>query len=562
MAQLSLLLQTGWHLALTGLPGLAAALYASRRGVRSVPALLALFLAGSGGAGLLGFWSYYGDRVLGETVSYLVPLGSLLLSAWCLYEDRHNRSPVPALGVPLALWALGTFFLVFLGFLHGGTDAPMATSAIRFSHQLPGDNTIPQVYATWFYEHSHHGMPPVASDWHFSDRPPLQEGYALLQRPFGWDPNGLHYEVMAIALQQLWIVGLWALLLAAGVGRGTRALTMVATLLFDLTIVNGFYVWPKMLAAAMLLGSAALLITPLWEEVRRSLWGAALVAALFGLALLAHGATVFGVIALLVVAAARGLPNWRWIGAALAVGMALMVPWFAYQTYGDPPGNRLTKWTLAGVSDPADHRGTLQAIGDSYGEAGFGGTLNHKVDNFVEMAAIGPTRKAFEIAAENPSLTMYVRTIRDVSFFYLLPSLWLLLVAPLVVAVGWSRRTRRPREWAFAVACMAVLAIGLVDWGLICFGNLAARTIIHFGSYLLPIIAVSAAVVGMRSVFPRLALGLVGLNALLGLAIYAPALDPPPGSSYSVLAAMLATASLAVFVAVATLGGRRRAQET
>ena len=47
-----------------------------------------------------------------------------------------------------------------------------------------------------------------------------------------------------------------------------------------------------------------------------------------------------------------------------------MAPWSAYQKYGDPPGNRLTKWTLAGVVE-VDDRGTAEAIFDSYGEAGW-----------------------------------------------------------------------------------------------------------------------------------------------------------------------------------------------
>ena len=50
-------------------------------------------------------------------------------------------------------------------------------------------------------------------------------------------------------------------------------------------------------------------------------------------------------------------------------------------------------------------------------------------------------------------------------------------------------------------------------------------------------LGICGAVVGLRAMFPRFALYFVGLSALLSLALYAPSLDPPPGSAYSYLAA-------------------------
>jgi hypothetical protein len=542
------------HLVLTALPGAAACLFTARAGVGKVPVLLAVALAGSAAAGLLGFWSFYASPLVGETFSFLVFGGSALAIGFVLWDGDLDRGLLRSLATPALLWALGSAFLLMLGFVHGGTDSPLATSANRFSHPLPGDNVLPSYYADWFFQHGHNGPPPLSATWHFSDRPPLQVGFDLLQRPLGWDVKGLNYQVMGVVLQQLWIVGLWALLLAARVGRLTRALAMSAVLLSDLAMVNGFYVWPKMLPTALLLAAAALVLTPLWPTLRRSLWAAALVAALLALALLGHGSAVFGAIPLAAVALWRGVPGRRWFAVALAVGAVLMVPWAAYQHWGDPPGDRLTKWTLAGVIGPNDHRGVVEAVLDSYGEAGLDRTIERKVANFTEMAAVEPTRRDFEAAAEAGSLTSFVRTIRGVSFFYLLPSLWLLLLAPLVVAVGWGRRRRRPAEWSFALSCLKVFAIGIVAWGLISFGNLAARTVIHVGSFLLPLLAICGAVVAMRAVFPRFAIWLVGANALLGLAVYAPALDPPLGTSYQPLAILLSLAGLLGFVFLALRG--------
>lgn len=519
-----------------------------------MPLLLAIGLAASGVAAMLAFWAYYADPLIGEVYAYVLSFGSLGLAAWCLYDRRPNRELLRDLVTPLSLWALGTIFLVFFGFLHGGTEGPIATATTRFSHPLPLDNYIPLFFSDWFFHYGHEGTPPVfTGDWLSSDRPPLQMGYVLSQRIFGWDEAGLHYQVLGVALQQLWIVGLWALLLAARVGRTTRALAMVTVLLSDLAIVNGFFVWPKLLPAAMLLAAAAILITPLWPGLRRNLWVAAVVATLFALAMLGHGSSAFGIVPLAAIAAYRALPSWRWAGVAVAVGVALMGPWSAYQSSGDPPGNRLTKWMLGGV-EQIDDRGTTEAIVDSYREAGLSGAVENKLDNFAAMSGESAFANNVEEVVDGVAAgdgEQVVRASRLIFFFYLVPSLGLLLFGPLAMAAAWRGRARLDRrEWTAALTFLAAFLIGAIGWGLILFGPPAARATIHVGSYLIPILGLCGCAVGLRAAFPRFATYFLAVNAVLMLALYTPSLDPPDGTAYSALAALMAALALAGFLAV------------
>jgi hypothetical protein len=540
------------HLVLTALPIVAAMLVAARRGVRSVPILLGLGLAVSGGAAMLSFWAYYGDRTLGETVSYLVLLGSLLAIGWSLYEGNLDRRLLRSLAIPLCLWGLGSAFLLLLGFVHGGTEIPTQTAATRFYGPLPSDNFIPSFFAHWFYLHGHAGHPLFPPDWLASDRPQLQTGYVLAQRLPGRGVSELDYEVLGLILQQLWIVALWALLLAAGIGRVTRALVMVAVLLSGVAIVNGFYVWPKLLPTAALLAAAALILTPLWDETRRRLWLGALLGALLGLAMMGHGASIFGVIPLALLALFRGLPSWRWLGALVLAGALVVVPWSAYQKWGEPPGNRLLKYQLAGVVE-TDNRGTLATIADSYREAGVGGTLHNKAENFVTMFGGGPMAEQADAAVDAVSagdLETALREVRSIPFYNLIASLGLLVIAPVLMLIGRSRGPRHPAEWRLALLCFATLALGAVIWGLLMFGNEASRTVLHQGSFLLPVLGICGAVCGLRATFPRFAVPFVAFAAGLILAIEAPALDPLPGTSYSAAAAVLAAAALASFVAL------------
>jgi hypothetical protein len=269
--------------------------------------------------------------------------------------------------------------------------------------------------------------------------------------------------------------------------------------------------------------------------------------------MLGHGSSVFGVIPLVLLAAYRGLPSWRWVGVGLAVGIVLMGSWSAYQKYGDPPGNRLTKWTLAGVVE-IDSRGTLESIRDAYAEAGVGGTLHNKAENFVTMGGGAPAVVTVEAALDSGRLGEIVRSLRLDAFYYLLPSMGLLLLAPVAMAIGWRRRRRRPAEWRFALTSFAAFAIGAMVWGLLVFGSANDRTVLHICSYLIPILGMAGAVAGLRAVLPRFAVYYVAVASALSLALYVPSLDPPAGTSYSILAAILAAAALAGFGVLAFRG--------
>lgn len=537
-------------LALIGAPGVAAALLATRRGVRDLPVTLGIALAASGVSALLAFWAYYASPTLGQAWDFLLLAGSLGLVVWLWREGGLERRWMAPLAVPLGLWVLGTGFVVFLGFLHGGVDHAIPMSALRFSGQLPSDNDIPRFFTEWFATHGHANPPPVyPPDWLMSDRPPLQVGYALSQRAFMTSERELHYELLSACVQGLWIVGMWAVLIAARLRPLTRGLAMFAAMVSDVAIVHGFFVWPKLIAAAFLLAALAIVISPAWTRERHDFRVGALIGALLALAMLAHGSSVFGAIPLALLAVYRGLPSWRWIGAAAIAGALLMVPWSAYQHYANPPGNRLLKWQLGG-DIALDSKGTLEAIADGYGEAGWDGTLENKEDNFGEIVGWPRTGDEFEVAIDSldegkPGLA--AAAVRGVRFFSLLPFLGLLLIAPIAMLVGRRRPARDKNDWRFALLCFAFFAVACVVWGLLLFGEPDSRATIHVGSLAVPLLAVVGCVAGLRSLYPRLAAAVVGLNVLLVLVLYAPALTPEPGSSYSPLTALLAAASLAGF---------------
>jgi hypothetical protein len=549
------------HLALTGLPGIAATLAAARLGVRDVPVLLGIGLAGSGVAALIAFWAYFAEPTIGQAWKWVLLLGSIQAIIFSAWGGRLDRELLRRLRIPLLLWVLGSVFIVYLGFIHGGAENAIGMSGMRYANGLPSDNDIPRYFAEWFAAEGHHGTPPpYPPGWLMSDRPPLQVGYVLSQESITVaDTQILHYEILCSVVQQLWIIGLWALLVAGRARRLTMGLAMLAALVSDIAITNGFYVWPKLIAASFLLAALALVISPRWSEWGRSWRHGALLGALLGLAMMAHGASVYGLIPIVIIGAFRGIPSRGWIGAAAVVGIVMMGSWSAYQRYDDPPGNRLVKWHLAGVTE-IDNRGSLEAIVDSYREAGLSGALENKWNNVEDIIGIARFNEdvgdALDAIGEGSMKELLV-SVRLYEFFEFLPMLGLLLIGPIAMAI---RRRRRESEadWRFAIQTLLFVGIGLVFWALLQWGTPGySSTIIHAGTLAIPLVAIGACVVGAASVSTRLAIAVVGINALLALLVYAPSLTPLRGTSYSPIAAALAAIGLAGYGLVAFGRGPR-----
>lgn len=557
------------QLVLTAAPGIAATLFAMKSGVRSVPVLLGIGLVGSGAAAMVTFWVYYTVPHAGGLCAYAVFFGSIGLAIWTWPEVSQQRALLRGLSIPLGLWVFASLFILFFGFLHGHIE-DIQVPQYRFSTQpslFASDNLIPWFFSDWIFKGSLGSAPIWEPGWLLSDRPPLQIGYVLTQRVFGWDERMTHYEAIGVVLQQFWIFGMWALLIAARVSRRTISLVLVAALVSDVVITNGFFVWPKLLSAAFVLAALALVAAPGESILRRQPLTVLLLAALAALAYLAHGTGVFGLIPVAAVVLWKGLPNWRWLAAGAAVVLAFLLPWMAFQHYEDPPGNRVVKWSLAGVVEP-DDRGTLETIVDAYRDAGVGGTLEYKFQNFLTMVGGNPLERppeaghpfgdigseasdAFSAVTEG-DFSLAVSKLREIRYWHLLWTLGLLLFALPVIAAGRLRgHWRDDADWQFARLCLVVSAIGALAWGLIMFGSEAGRAIVITASLALPLLMIAGVVAGLRATYPRLVNWFVGANVVTVLLLYIPMLAPTPNNSYSGFAAVVALASLAGFFKLA-----------
>jgi hypothetical protein len=504
------------HVVQFGLLFLVGALLA-RRFSAHMAALVA------GGLALFGVVSYavgaiwYLSPEVGIWTSRSVPL----LSAVVLILAAVRLRPVlvevvRSVAVPFVLTVLYATTILGLGFMYGGYGTATDTAAGRFSWLLPIDNTLPYRFASHIEQFGHSIPAPHIGDWLSSDRPPLQSAIMLSQ--VLWHKDGaaalLDYQVLGTLLQSMWVLGLWALIHALVVRRATVALCIASAAGCGVIMLNTFFVWPKLLAAAFALASAALILT---GDPRRStlrLTGAAVLASL---AYLSHGGTMFVLVPLAVLALVRALQGRHWwatVTCAAMSAMALVLPWTWYQRVVDPPGDRLLKQMLANVM-AVDPRSPVTAIADQYRAAGWSGTAANKLQNLEQLFM--NSHRTTQTAQGISYFQAVISVIREQYFFSLVPAAGLLLI----LAFGWVRpHLAYRKDLRAATILLLAAATCALFWCLAMFGP--RTTFTHQGTFTLVLLLTSALTCAGAARSIRVTTVVVAASAIISLVVYVP----------------------------------------
>lgn len=350
-----------------GLPLIAAFLAFRTFGVQQATAG-AYAVATSGLLAYLAFWLAVALPAAVWAAAIALPLISvalILVAALrgnALSAIRGTSSTGLIIGF---VWAVGLVFLA-CGHLYGPTYWPGVNTNVFegyfFEQSRPYDDIIPLNFAQEILSPTRDLSAPDIGGWHYSDRGPLQTGYALLATPIasllGWNAA---YQAVGTFLQIVSFASIWVFARAIGVKPRPAFLILVASVFSPLVYFNALYVWPKMLAGGFCLLSLAILFPPLIRREKLGAGPGVCAAILAGLSILAHGATIFAFAAagfLMLPAIARVYPL-RTLAPMLAASVALVGSWTAYATFIDPGEDRLTRLHFTGgVDEPGLSIGT------------------------------------------------------------------------------------------------------------------------------------------------------------------------------------------------------------
>lgn len=486
------------------LPAAAISLAAARRGVYDTVKLGAIALASTALSGYCIFWCWFLSwrlvRPFGCTLEVAALLYVVLTSKKLSGASRLALRP---LLTPFALVFTSALLILAATYAYGGLNTPLVTPRTRFSHPLPGDNELPFLLGESMM-HVHKIPVPLYGDWLASDRPPLQTALMLGQFFARIGPDEVTYQVLAVLLQSLWIFGLWLLLYARNVHRYATALVLAGCLFSNFVFVNSTFVWPKLLAAAYLLGFLALFFGGrLTKHSQFALPMAITSGCLLAWSLLSHGGTAFAFLGLTPLAFSPRFISLK-IGLITLTTVALLYsPWIAFQKFYDPPGDRLIKMHIAGL-EHIDNRPAIRAILDSYQATPFHQIVEYKEQNLKTIFTtfrFWPTlwQLLFELPKQEPQrsqvrLTL-AKNLNQRQFFDFPSTLGFFVLGIPLLLLGAFPRWRSP-EWRLATLLLLFTVLTDIFWAMMMFG-IPVATIIHAGAYANVLAAFAAGVLGL-----------------------------------------------------------------
>lgn len=477
------------------LPGLAAiAAIAARRKLSTVYAVI-LSVVVSSLLGYAAFWIYFASKLAGRIFSF----GVLVLAAFVLARNlkkREIRGLMRSIAPPFAYaFGAGLCYLCLFFLFSNPLTSRVDLANVRFFEGVrPGDDLIPYIFAERIYDRQPL-KPFCCGGWLSSDRPPLQSGIFLLQRPIRFFGNaGLQYQLLGTSLQCLWICGVWVFLNSIG-ARATRIRQVLGFLIFSgFLYYNSLYLWPKLLSAGLMLFTFAIVAKVVIDDRRIAIGEATLAACSFVLAIMAHPGSLFSAPALVFVLLARPkLITARTCAVSAIVMAMIVVPWIGYQTLYDPPGNRLVKMHLAGVGG-IDSHSIWQAVRDAYESQSISTLAHYKWTNVSMLLGRAPIDGL--VLGSNTDAARFAQREYVWNAVGILNLGWLAALALFL---------RRKATRAIPYSGLIVLAalFNLLIWCLVLFGPHAALT--AHGSAA-DILLLSAGLLGFLLTWPRLAL--------------------------------------------------------
>lgn len=472
---------------------------------------MSVSLATLGTASMLAFWLAWmipfhfvivANCTLGIVLGAALALRAVSIGLW-------RDEIVPPLCVAFAA------SVILLLWVHVGSDLshPLHVAAQRWTHPLPGDNEIPLIFARGI--RAGQVPSPLVGDWLSSDRPPLQTAIFLLT------PNGFSersYQTAAVAIQMTALLGAWALVRALTESNRLALATMVGVFFTPFTLVNGAFVWPKLLAASFLLALAALYFSPAYKTIKENLASGVLCGALAALSMLSHGGSAFVLLGMAIAAIAlRRLATRRFVLGALAAFVVLYGPWIAYQQFVDPPGDRLLKWHLAGVV-PVDERPLSKTIREAYQAQPLSETIAARAAN-IEIVFSGSaefvedTAQAAKLVASGrvEEASALLKDLRKSEFFLVIAGSGVLGLSLWALWLGFFNSVTRPLTTAFLASL--IVWIGLLFK--------PANAVIHQGSLFLEVALIVIAIVFAWRRSHALAFTLVGVQSFVTIFQYA-----------------------------------------
>ena len=361
------------------------------------------------GIGCIGYASFY--LYVASVPAGLAFSGACLAAvAWSLLASRRWRAhDVPHLLPVMALTALFGFTYLAFMYLYVYASRDDLAALLHFEYPRPHDQVIPMMFAEAIYDRLPTRTGKDRWDWYFSDRPPLQAGFALLFSPL-WPIFGrpIAYQALATALQTGSLIALWVLTRSLGLGARVSFLAVIAAGTSGFLYYHSVYPWPKLLAATFVFAAMVPLLRAFFRKEQMTPAAAAIAAAAVTLAMLAHSGAIFTLIPLALMLALRvhAIVGPRTAALGALIVAVLYAPWLAYGHFVDPNNNKLIRLHLTDANVESTEP-VLGVVANSYRALTFDRWVADRLENF---------KTQFRIAHLDALTAQLARGVRNARF--------------------------------------------------------------------------------------------------------------------------------------------------
>jgi hypothetical protein len=276
-------------------------------------------------------------------------------------------------------------------------------------------------------------------------------------------------------------------------------------------LVNTVFTWPKLLSAALCMFAVTAVLFGRRRGESVPLVQVAFPALAAALASLAHAGVAFTLIPLgLLLLLPPYYPGLSRLATAGVVYAATVCPWFCYQNFYDPPGNKLIRQHLAGDSPTwRDDKSLPRNLLDAYAALTLGQVLQNKLANARMLFAAARDQYPWPPHETPPEWPVDAVSYRRCEFMALFWALGLLNVGWVVgVVKAWRRRPEL--DFGLGVVAPALGLAGVLVWVVLMFGP--GSTVIHQGSYATFLLLFASLAAWLATLPPRAAYALLALH--------------------------------------------------
>jgi hypothetical protein len=415
----------------------------------------------------------------------------LLLSGLLLCKTAITRSYLRWSGTPnycLLILVVLTVFQGFFLFSFNMVSVHYAANYLFYPASWSTDNQIPTFTARLLAQGTTSLSEWAFGSWRLSDRTPLLGSLlypaAVVMRDFaGHLDRGVESmisQICGFGILNCWLLPAWIIFRRLRFKLRERILASLLLAGTPFIFFNTIYIWPKLLTATFCLAQFLYLV-PLPREAsppqrQRPVLGGTAAA----LAILSHAASAAAVLGVFIAAiyvfksarrsesnAASALERvrafgsrWRWVLVAVLASVIVLSPWLLWTKFGFPSSNALPKYFFTGSFG-------FETPNESVAHAAlrFYRTLTLKQWLISKGLGLAALAGFYHRDLHNPlgivtNLSRALRAVRACQFFYMLPSLGLLLIplAALLHALARERIKGDIRRFIIGLGIAAIVS--------------------------------------------------------------------------------------------------------